>query len=119
MSNGSGTAPTVSGTLQVVFPAKNSDNKIVINPVHIGSATTVDFINRTGGVVRLWIPKGASLFDPLPSGQDFNDLAIKDGDILALSVLNTPTYGAYPYHVFCESIDDYARGGSPPNLSCP
>jgi hypothetical protein len=119
MPKGPGTAPAPAASLTITFPPPNANNKIVVHNVKIGSAPSVDFVNNTGDLVRLWIPRGDQLFAALASGQDFNDLAIKDGGKLSLIVLGTPTYGTYPYHIFCKLVDDYARGGSPPTLSCP
>ena len=119
MTNGSGVGPKRSGSVPIVFPLSNTKGKIVIPPAKIGSSNAVRLINNTGGLVRLWIPKGDSLFKPLPGGQDFNDLVIGDGKTLELDVLDTPANGDYPYHVYCDSVGDYAEGGSPPNMSCP
>jgi hypothetical protein len=119
MTEGQAVALQRAPSLTIVFPPPNADKKVVVKHADIGAAPAVDFVNKTGGLVRLWIPKGAQLFAPLASGQDFNDLAIQDGGTLPLTVLGTPTYGTYTYHVFCKSIDDYARGGSPPTMSCP
>jgi hypothetical protein len=113
------TSPAPAAALTITFPPVNANHKIVVPAARIGSALTVNFVNNTGDLVRLWIPRGEELFVLLSSGQDFNDIAIKDGGTLSLTVLGTPTYGIYPYHICCKGIDDYARGGSPPTLSCP
>ena len=117
MTNGSGVGPGPSGPARIVFPQKDVEEKIVIPATHIGSSTAVQFINNTGGLARLWIPQAALLF----RAPDNNviDVQIADGDTRQLELLDTAPDGTYPYHVYCESVGDYARGGSPPTMICP
>ncbi len=120
MPDGTGVVPQQSGSLMINFPAVNAQKEVVIAPASIGSNAAVVFTNNTGGVVRLWIPNGDSLFAAPPQGRtNYNDISIPNGQAVQLDVKPAPTRGVYPYHVFCNSIDDYARGGSPPVMSCP
>jgi len=119
MNHKKGETPAPAAPLTVNFPEKNDAGEIVIRNASIGSSLNVTFTNNTGDLVRLWIPRGELLFVPPSPSQNFNDLVLATGHSLALSVLPTPTFGTYAYHVFCSAINDYARGGSPPQISCP
>lgn len=119
MADGPATGQAREAT--VVFE-QGPDDAIVVKELRIGKPPShirvVQFKNNTDGKVQVWIPRGASLFVP-PGDGHFDGLEIAANGSLSLRVQDEPKEGKYPYHVFCACIDGYAKGGSPPTVSCP
>jgi hypothetical protein len=114
-----------SVSVEIGKPVTINKARIFVNPpmVRIGSGATqiaqVTLVNNSGGDIRVWLPHGAKLFDDR-SVADWSVpfLIPKDTD-RTLYVKPNPQEGKYDYHIYCEAIEDYAEGNSPPILSCP
>jgi hypothetical protein len=106
-------------------PVTINKPRIFANPplVRIGSGSTqiqeVTIGNSSGGDIRVWMPLGAKLFDDR-SVSDFSvPFLVPTGTSRTLYVKSNPQEGKYEYHVYCEVIEDYAEGNSPPHITCP
>jgi hypothetical protein len=65
------------------------------------------------------MPHGAKIFDERSvSDWSVPFLVPKDSN-RTLYVKRNPQEGKYEYHVYCEAIEDYAEGNSPPVAACP
>jgi len=121
METGTAVAPKTAFEGTLAIPVRNADNgKIRIERFHIGENKSVRFVNQTGGVVKILIPDGGSLFVP-PNGVPDTDtrLNITVGGELVLRVVEEPKHKKYPYAAYCEVIGDFAEGGSAPVIVCP
>ncbi len=104
---------------KITIPTKDVNNKIKINRFAIADNASVQFLNQTGGNVRLWIPNGGLLFVPpagIPNFDTSLDVPVAG---LTLSVLASPTNGRYRYSAYCDAIRDFADGNSSPEITCP
>jgi hypothetical protein len=106
-------------------PVTINKPRIFANPplVHIGSGPMqiqeVAIVNNSGGDIRVWMPLGAKVFDDR-SVSDFSvPFLVPQATDRTLYVKNNPQEGKYEYHVYCEVIEDYAEGNSPPVMNCP
>jgi len=118
----------------IELPAPITVNKarVFVNPPKLGIGsgnkrlTVVPIVNNTGSTVRIWFPQGKLLFDSFSNGTtyerspDFSQpIAVAHKSSLNLYVRSNPKDGQYQYHVYCEAIEDYAEGNSPPVMICP
>jgi hypothetical protein len=105
----------------VTIPVKDpQDGKIKINKFHVEKNASVRFLNHTGGIVKLLIPDGGSLFVPPNGVPDADTWAnIPASGELILQVKEEPKHKSYPYAAYCEVISDFAAGGSAPVIICP
>ncbi len=116
---------TTSAVVEFGKPVTINKPRIFANPplVHIGSGLAqiqeVSISNISGGDIRVWIPLGAKIFNDR-SVSDFSvPFLVPNGTNRSLYVKSNPEEGKYDYHVYCEVIEDYAEGNSPPALACP
>jgi hypothetical protein len=101
--------------------------RIFVSPpvIHVGSGSSqlkdIQFMNNTGGTVRIWLLNAASLFAGPPEGySDFNDpFVVKAGGKLDLKLLPDLKVDSYAYYVYCDKIKGEAEGNSPPRIDCP
>lgn len=113
-------------TVEIGKPIVIERARVFVNPptVHVGTGAAqireVQLLNKTGADVQVWFPHGAKLFDERTSVRSFAEpFLIAVGASRSLYVKEVPQEGQYSYHVYCEAIEDYAEGNSPPIASCP
>jgi hypothetical protein len=104
----------------ITIPRKDAESKIKVKRFGIGESASVEFVNATGGNVKLWIPNGGALFVQ-PGGVPSPDIRIDvpAADRLSLAVKERPADGLYPYSAYCEDIGGFAEGNSAPIIACP
>jgi hypothetical protein len=119
MSTGHAAVRTAGPKGTINIPKKDINNKIKINKFAIGGNASAEFINQTGGNVRVWIPKGDKLFVPPAGVQNFDESIDVPPSGLTLSILANAIDGIYHYSAYCDAIKDFAEGNSAPEISCP
>jgi hypothetical protein len=124
--------------MQVLLqPLSIEKDRVFVNPpeVSIGEGEsrllTVQWKNDTGKVVWLWIPNGDQYFKtpsknvipaPIPSDPEnvfLTPILIKPGEDILLEVKAEPDKARTQYHVYCEAINHFAEGNSPPVVKYP
>jgi hypothetical protein len=124
---GTKTARVAPGTVEpIIFqkPHQVDRKRVFVNPpiFHIGqgkSPTPIRLENKTGDVVKIWLPNAEKYLDLKP-GDDFSKpIEVAKGGHFDITVKADPERGHYQYHVYCEAIKDFAEGNSPPALHCP
>jgi hypothetical protein len=107
---------------------KETDKRVKVEPptYHIGngdSPRVIRFDNQTGDSVRVWLPNADKYLSHRRHGSDFSKpFEVPIGGVLELTVKANPELpeeGEYQYHVYCEAINGFAEGNSPPVLHCP
>jgi hypothetical protein len=100
-------------------------DRVFVDPpeVNIGEGasqlSTVQWKNDTDEAAWLWMPNGEQYFNPPAKGNFPTPFKIDPGDKLELTVKDKPEKVRSQYHVYCESIGQYAEGNSPPVMNCP
>jgi hypothetical protein len=85
--------------------------------IHLGALKTIRWTNKTGGPVEIWL---AAVRHLLRSTKDLSKpIKLDPGRELVVGVEPTAEECEYEYHVFCEVINNFADGNSPPTMSCP
>lgn len=88
--------------------------------IHLGGPTppkSIRWTNKTGQSIHIWL---ASVRSYLESTQDLSQpIEVDAGDDLVVGVKYSTEQFEYDYHVFCDAIQNYADGNSPPHVSCP
>lgn len=112
------------GEVIVEAPRFIDRERIFVNPptIHIGSGSSqlkeIRFINHTGKKILVWLPNGHHYLDKKPEYLA-KPILIEADKAVPLPVKPSPESGHYPYHIYCERIEDCAEGHSEPHVSCP
>lgn len=130
MPNGTGTGFAPGRKLVIELPPvipgggiKNK-GKVFVNPgrINLGSAPSVQWINNTRGTAHLWFPHAGEIFKA-GSANFSNPIDILAGatspELFVITDPPGPTLAEYRYSVFCDEIEDFARGNSEPQLDVP
>jgi hypothetical protein len=109
----------------ILEPHKIGKDRVFVDPpeVSIGEGasklSTVQWKNDTNKVAWLWMPNGGRYFERPKKGDFPTPFEIAPGEEIGFTVKATPDKVRSQYHVYCESIKQYAEGYSPPVMNCP
>jgi hypothetical protein len=123
----------IPGPVQVLvtkpyeIEGRNSVVFVIPGTIHLdyeNPPKTIEWVNQSGGPVKIWLPNGDHFFKPYedPETHEIHQFTVPfdvSTEGLRLDVKEQLTTGSYEYNVYCDSIKDYAKGDSSPRVSCP
>jgi hypothetical protein len=131
MQNGSAAKTSYDPRLKVILqPVEIETDRVFVIPPEIpigkdGSRLfNVQWVNYTDKPAWLWMPNGDQFFEA-PDEHDFSSPflippePVPEEERLTFTVSKSPQEASSQYQVYCDSINGYAEGHSPPIVRCP